>query len=169
MFSPEIYKQRREALRSLMGDGILLFMSNNEASMNYASNVYRYRQDSSFTYFYGHQMSGLYGVMDAQTGSDVLFGDDYTIDDIIWMGTQPTMAELGAASGVSETAGMEQFYAYVRDAVSAGKKIHYLPTYRDDQRLFLSALLGESVAVFKAGASLSLLGGVVGLRSVKSK
>ena len=94
MFTKETYIRRRAQLKAQIKHGIVLFLTNNEASMNYPSNTYRYRQDSTFTYFFGLQLPGLVGVIDIDDGVEKLFGDDFGIDDIIWMGNQPTMADL---------------------------------------------------------------------------
>lgn len=51
MFDKSTYIHRRKALQSKIKDGVLLFLGNNEASMNYPANTYRYRQDSQFVYF----------------------------------------------------------------------------------------------------------------------
>ena len=167
MFTPEIYKQRREALMSQMKGGVVLFMSNNEASMNYKSNVYRYRQDSSFIYFYGQQLSGLMGIIDLDRNRDILVGDDYTMDDIIWMGPQPTMQELAGQCGITDTMPMADLPAYLQRAQTEGRTIHYLPTYRDDQNLLISEMLEISVKKVREHASQILVDAVVALRSVK--
>ena len=167
MFKPEIYRERRARLRQELKSGVVLFMSNNEASMNYHANVYRYRQDSSFIYFYGLQLAGLMGVIDLDRDRDFLFGDDYTMDDIIWMGPQPTISELAAQCGITDTLSMEKLPEYLQRAQTEGRTIHYLPTYRDDQNLLLSEMLEISVKKVRERASKALVDGVVALRSIK--
>ncbi|MDR2147538.1 MAG: aminopeptidase P N-terminal domain-containing protein, partial [Tannerella sp.] len=53
MFAKSTYIQRRKQLSESFGEGILLFLGNDESSMNYADNTYPFRQDSTFLYFFG--------------------------------------------------------------------------------------------------------------------
>ena len=96
MFTAETYIRRREALRSKVQSGIILLLGNNEAPANYPDNTYKFRQDSTFLYFFGHSHPGYAGVLDIETGEDIFFGNDVDIDDIIWMGPQPSIKELAA-------------------------------------------------------------------------
>lgn len=64
MFSKETYINRRTRLKKAIGNGILLFLGNNESSMNYADNTYFYRQDSTFLYYFGSDYAGLTAVID---------------------------------------------------------------------------------------------------------
>ena len=54
MFDSLTYQKRRKALREKMSNGIILILGNNEAPANYPDNTYKFRQDSSFVYFFGH-------------------------------------------------------------------------------------------------------------------
>ena len=48
MFDSAIYKNRRQALRNKVQNGLILILGNNEAPANYPDNTYKFRQDSSF-------------------------------------------------------------------------------------------------------------------------
>src|SRR3989339_837752 len=102
MFSKEVYANRRLKLVSGIKSGILLFTGNSEVGMNYPSNTYRFRQDSSFLYFFGLDEPDLAAVIDAESGEEIIFGNDVSIDDIIWMGPQPAMADKAAGVGVKK-------------------------------------------------------------------
>ena len=167
MFDKEIYSRRRKQLRESMQKGVVVFLSNNESPMNYPNNTYRYRQDSTFNYFYGLQMPGLAGIVDLDEGKDILFGDDFTIDDIIWMGNQPAVSELAAKCGISLVQPFADFSEYVKKAMNAGRKIHFLPPYRPDNKIFLHKLLGIALDDLKENASVELIKAVVALRSIK--
>jgi Xaa-Pro aminopeptidase len=167
MFNKEIYHNRRKQLRANMQQGVVIFLTNNEAPMNYVSNTYRYRQDSSFNYFFGLQLPGLIGVMDLDEGTDMLFGDDYTIDDIIWMGNQPTLSELAATCDITNIKSFNAIFDYISKANASGRKIHYLPPYRADNQIFLHKLTGIALDEIKANASVELIKAVVALRSIK--
>ena len=103
MFAPGTYAGRREALRREIKSGIAVFPGNTEAAFNYPANTYHFRQDSTFLYFFGINQPDLAAVIDLDNGQDYLFGNDVDMDDIIWMGPQPTMKERGELVGVSNT------------------------------------------------------------------
>ncbi len=86
MFEATIYKNRRKALKEKVGNGLVLILGNGEAPANYPDNTYKFRQDSTFLYFFGLDMPGFAGVLDADSGKEYLFGNDVDMDDIIWMG-----------------------------------------------------------------------------------
>ena len=103
MFDKIIYQNRRSKLvNKIQESGILLFLGNSEASCNYLSNQYQFRQDSTFLYFWGIDQSDLAAIIDLESGEEVLFGNDVDIDDIIWMGPQPLLKEKGAKVGVEK-------------------------------------------------------------------
>lgn len=167
MFTAETYIKRREALRSKVQSGIILLLGNNEAPANYPDNTYKFRQDSTFLYFFGHSHPGYAGVLDIETGEDIFFGDDVDIDDIIWMGPQPSIKELAAQVGVEKTMSIAQLWEVVAKAVSQGRKVHFLPPYRHDNMMWLEALVGIKAPMVKNYASLELIKAVVDLRAVK--
>jgi Xaa-Pro aminopeptidase len=167
MFKAEVYTKRRNQLRRHVSSGLALFLANNESPMNYPANTFHYRQDSSFLYFFGLDVPGLAGVMDFESGEDYLFGDDLSLDDIIWMGHLPTMKSLGEKAGISQVLAYVKLSAYLEDALQNGRVIHYLPPYRDDTLLEMARLTNLSWEKVKAGASLPLIKGVIALRSVK--
>ena len=84
MFSKEIYINRRMQLKSKLDKGIALFMGNHEAPCNYKDNTYHFRQDSTFLYYFGLDEPDLAAVIDFESGAEILFADDVSIDDIVW-------------------------------------------------------------------------------------
>ena len=76
MFTHETYTARRLKLKQKISDGIILLLGNVDTPMNYADNTYAFRQDSSFLYFFGLDFQGLAGVIDTDSGEDIIFGDD---------------------------------------------------------------------------------------------
>ena len=103
MFTPETYIARRNALRKEVKSGIILLPGNTEAAYNYPANPYYFRQDSNFSYFFGLNHPDLVGVIDLDNGVDYIFGNDMDIDDIIWMGQQPTIQHLAEKAGIENT------------------------------------------------------------------
>ncbi|MGC8866472.1 MAG: aminopeptidase P N-terminal domain-containing protein, partial [Bacteroidales bacterium] len=167
MFEPIVYSRRREALRKILGKGVVLLPGNKEAAMNYPANTYHFRQDSNFLYFFGLNQPDLAGVIDLDGGVDILFGDDFTLEDIIWMGPQPSMAERAALVGVEETRPLDELPAYLAKAMAEGRKIHFVPAYRGETQLWLAHLLGIRPAVQKNYASRELIKAIVALREIK--
>lgn len=167
MFESSIYQKRRQALREKMSSGIILILGNNEAPANYPDNTYKFRQDSSFLYFFGHAHPGYAGIIDIDAGEEYFFGDDVTMDDIIWMGPQPSVKELAARVGVDKSFPFSQLRTMVGKAISQRRKIHFLPPYRYDNMLLLEELTGIRASMTRQHASVELIKAVVSLRSVK--
>jgi Xaa-Pro aminopeptidase len=137
--------------------------------MNYPDNTYHFRQDSDFLYFFGLDLPGFTGLMDFDSGRDWLFGNDYDMDDIIWMGPQPTIGELAVKCGISETAPVSKLEETVKDALSKKRKIHFLPPYRGETKMTLARLLKENPCQMKTQASVDLIKAVISMRSIKEK
>lgn len=167
MFSKEIYTNRRNRLKSKISTGIALFMGNVDVGMNYADNTYHFRQDSTFLYFFGLDYQGLAGIIDFESGEEILFGDDFTIDDIIWMGPQPLLKENAARVGISYTHPFGKLNNLISKAISQGRKIHFTPPYRGKNIITLSELLNILPAQVKEQASLKLINACIALRSIK--
>jgi len=169
MFKSEVYSKRREQLHKLMKSGVALFIGNNESPFNYPANTYHFRQDSDFLYYFGIDLPGFAGMMDFDSGKDIIFGNDFDIDDIIWMGPQPTVRELAAKCGVVNTASMKQLEEKIQDALSKRRKVHFLPPYRGESKMILGSLLKENPCQMKTLASPDLIKAVVSMRSIKEK
>jgi Xaa-Pro aminopeptidase len=169
MFKAATYIARRSLLRKSVGSGLMIFLANEESPMNYPTNTFHYRQDSSFLYFFGLASPGLAAVVDADEGTDTLYGDDIGIEDIIWMGHLPKIKDRALSVGVRKVAPRAAFDETVRKALAAGRTVHYLPPYRHDAKIALSELLGHPVKDLKAGASEAFIKASVDQRLFKSK
>lgn len=167
MFDCSVYKNRRQALREKVGSGVILILGNNESPANYPDNAYKFRQDSSFLYLFGHNHPGLAGILDADSNEDILFGDDVTMDDIIWMGQQPSIKELAAQVGVEKSAAFARLKDVITKAISQRRNIHFLPPYRFDNMMLLEDLTGIRASMTRQHASVELIKAIVALRSVK--
>ena len=167
MFESTTYIKRREALRKKVKSGLILILGNNEAPANYPDNCYHFRQDSSFLYFFGQSHPGYAGVLDIEAGEDIFFGNDVDIDDIIWMGPQPSIKDLAAQVGVQKSMPFCKLKEVVGQAIAQGRKIHFLPPYRYDNMMLLEELTGIRASMVKKYASVELIKAVVDLRSVK--
>jgi Xaa-Pro aminopeptidase len=168
VFPAQTYVDRRERLQRSFADGILLFLGNDESPMNYADNAYPFRQDSSFLYYFGVDHPGYAGLIDVEEGRTVVFADDLTIDDIVWTGILPTVAELAAGAGVTETRPAADLATTLAQAVARGRTVRFLPPYRGENAVKLFRLLGVHPDEQAAGASTELVRAVVEMRVVKS-
>jgi Xaa-Pro aminopeptidase len=169
MFKTEVYIKRREELHKRIKTGLALFIGNVEAPMNYPANTYHFRQDSDFLYFFGLDLPGFAGLMDFDSGKDRIYGDDFNMDDIIWMGPQPKVKELALRCGINDSAPLSKLEAVIKEALSKKRKIHFLPPYRGEAKMTLGSLLKENPCQMKTLASVDLIKAVVSMRSVKEK
>ena len=167
MFTADIYSARRAELRRRVGKGIILLPGNVESPFNYPNNTFHFRQDSTFMYFFGHSVPALAGVIDAESGEETLYGDDFTVDDIIWMGPQPTIRDFADQVGVAGAKPMASLTADVQRAIALGREVHYLPPYRGETKLMLSDLLGIHPSMLHARKSWDLLFAVAQMRERK--
>ena len=168
LFSKNTYVERRARLRQLVGHGLIVLMGNNESPMNYPSNTYKFRQDSSFLYFFGQHRDGLVGVIDADSGAETLLGDEIDIDDIVWFGEVTSVVQMAEECGVAHTAPMAALTEMVAQAQKAGRKVHFLPPYRHETMIRLHDLLGIHPSQQRDAASQELIQAVIQLRLVKS-
>jgi len=169
MFKKEVYISRREKLISLVSDGIILLTGNTDVSFNYPANIYTFRQDSSFLYFFGIKEPNIIGIIDANSGEEYMFGNDVEIDDIIWMGKLPTMKDFGRKNGVKNTATLSKASEFIKKAISQGRKIHFLPTYRAETKLQIQKLLNIPAKEINNNVSEKLIKAIVKLREKKDK
>ena len=167
MFEKSTYENRRKSLKNKGLKGIGLFLGNVDSPMNYLDNTFHFRQDSSFLYFFGLNLQRLAGIVDFDNGKDYLFGDDVDIADIIWMGPQVLLKENAAKVGIENVAVYSKLFEYVSDAIKKGRKVHFLPPYRGENKILLEKLLGISVHLIKENASLQLIKAVIDIRSIK--
>ena len=180
MFEANVYVNRRRALLEKMAaqsaKGIVIFLGNADAPTNYRGNDYKFRQDSNFLYFWGVDEPWFAGVLDLDNGDECLYGNDVDIDDIIWMGPQPTVASMGNAIGCAKTLPLAEFDKAVTAAVSAGRPVHFLPPARYYNQMKLAQLTGIPNAIVRkvgpiaeGGASEELVKAVVALRLIKEE
>ncbi|GGD83387.1 Xaa-Pro aminopeptidase [Emticicia aquatilis] len=165
MFSVQTYTERRNALKKAVGSGLILIMGNEEAPMNYHDNTYRFRQDSNFLYFFGISQAGLAAIIDVDSGEEIIFGHEFTMDDIIWVGPQPTLAEQARMVGVYRT----EEPSKLPERLKKSSKVHFTPPYRFDNMIRMSEWLSIPTTQLKEKASVELIKGIVAIRSIKTE
>ena len=167
MFEKEIYQQRRSQLCELVGSGIILLPGNSDSSMNYPDNVYHFRQDSHFIYFIGIDQPDLFVLIDIDAQETILFGDELTMDDIIWTGPMESLSDQAAKSGITRVMPSSALSGILDKVQAENREIHFLPPYRAKNMLKLESLLGIPTQQLKHAASEKLIRVVVALRSIK--
>ena len=177
MLSADIYSSRRASLlQKMKGEsGIILFIGNAESPAQYRDNCYKWRQDSNWLYFFGIDEPLFAATIDIDSGRTTIYADDFSLDEVIWMGPMKSVASQAAEAGVEHTECASKLSWAVSEALIKGRDIHFLPCTRYYNALRLSSLLGldpsEVFSVGKAGcpkASAALVRSVVELRLVKS-
>ena len=168
MFDSKVYIQRRNRLKEQIKSGLIIFLGNEESPMNYSANPYHFRQDSTFLYFFGLDFPSLAAVIDVDEERDIVFGNDVGIEDIIWMGFQPSIKERAMQAGIEETMPLDKLEETVKTAVQKGKKVHFLPPYRPETVIKIGQLM-DRPDVVKDHSSEDLIKAVVEQRSVKIK
>jgi len=168
MFKKEVYIKRREKLKKSVGSGLILLLGNDESPMNYADNPFHFHQDSTFRYFFGLNFPYLAGVMDCDTGEDIIFGNDLTVEDFVWMGPQPTIRERASEFGIERTGSLLALAELLRKENAGDRTIHFLPPYRPENKIKLFEWLGILPAESHTESSPALIRSVIEQRNYKT-
>ena len=169
LFDKQTYTERRRVLKERIGSGLIILQGNNDSPVNYPANGYKFRQDSSFLYYFGLHREGLVGAIDIDENREWLFGNDIDIEDIVWFGQVDSVADMAAQTGVANSAAMKELSTLVEKAKKQGRRIHFLPPYRHDLMIQLMDLLGIHPSKQREAASVELIKAVVDQRAVKSE
>ena len=168
MFDTNIYTNRRRLLKDKFDSGLLLFLGNEDSPANYKANTYSFRQDSTFLYYFGIDRPGFAATIDIDNNLETLFGNDLSIDDIVWTGVQPTVNDFAEIVGIKLAASLDKLAEQITGAIKKGRKVHFLPHYRIENILKLSSLSGLNTANVNDYSSEKLIKAVVTQRSIKS-
>lgn len=174
MFSKEIYARRRQTLVAKMADsaaegkrGIALFIGNTEAPAQYKDNCYKFRQDSTWLYFFGIDQPLYAAIIDLDNGNETVFANDVEIGDIIWMGPQPSVASVAASVGVEKSAPYTDLNAAVAKVLAEGRPVHFVKPSRYYNTMKIASLLGCGTDEVAGRFSLALTKAIISMRLVK--
>ncbi len=168
MFNIETYQTRRAKLIQRISTGVILFLGNQQTSINFRDNHYPFRQDSSFLYYFGIAFPDLAAIIDVDENRTILFGDELGVEDIIWMGKVETLNEKAARAGISLIEPSGSLSTVLATYVRQGRRIHYLPPYRSSNCIKLFRCLGIALDRIPQAASEELIRAIVAQRSLKS-
>ena len=169
MFNKKTYTERRRILKEKVGKGLILLFGNDESPMNYTDNTYHFRQDSSFLYYFGIQQPGLAAVIDIENDFEVVYGDEYTVEDFVWRGPQPTIAGQAENCGVSNVQPAKNLGIMLGVAQQKKRTIHFLPLYRPENKIKLYELLGIVPKEIANTFSVVLVKAIVSQREFKTE
>jgi Xaa-Pro aminopeptidase len=167
LFESAVYARRRSVLKQKMKKGLIVLMGNEESSMNYKDNWYPFRQDSNFLYYFGINTASLAAVIDAESGDEIIFGNELTIEDIVWTGPLPSLGEMASAVGVTKTKPYNDLQTLIRSCMASGKEIHFIPPYRSENKMKLAQWLQVAVDAVSQMASVPLIKAIVSQRACK--
>lgn len=174
MFSKEVYARRRQTLVAKMADsaaegkrGIALFIGNTEAPAQYKDNCYKFRQDSTWLYFFGIDQPLYAAIIDLDNGNETIFANDVEIGDIIWMGPQPSVASVAASVGVEKSAPYTDLNAAVAKVLAEGRPVHFVKPSRYYNTMKIASLLGCGTDEVAGKFSLALTKAIISMRLVK--
>lgn len=169
MYDQKTYIKRREQLKKKVKSGFLFFLGNVDSPMNYADNIFPFRQDSTFLYYFGLNHPGFAAIIDIDENKEMIFGKDFSVDDIVWTGPQKATAQLAKSIGINNTAPLSKLDEIIKAAISSDRKVHFLPQYRAENKIKFSELLGINPSLINNYSSHELTTAVISQRSIKSK
>ena len=169
MYDQKTYIKRREQLKEKVKSGFLFFLGNVDSPMNYADNIFPFRQDSTFLYYFGLDHPGFAAIIDIDENKEMIFGKDFSVDDIVWTGPQKTTAQLAKSIGINNTAPLSKLDEIIKAAISSDRKVHFLAQYRAENKIKFSELLGINPSLINNYSSHELTTAVISQRSIKSK
>lgn len=168
MFSKETYINRRQVLKKAIGSGIIILPGNEEVGMNYRDNIYHFRQDSSFLYYTGIDLPSLFVIIDIDSDLEILFGDNLTIEQTVWVGPQDSLNSYAEKSGITAVQPLSFVEGVLKNALEQKRSIHFLPPYRAAITLKLSSLLNIHPNEIAKKASIELSKAIIAQRSYKT-
>ncbi len=164
MFEPAVYRERRSELMKQIGSGLILLYGNGALPVNFKANTYPFRQDSSLLYYAGLKRPDIALLLDADEGETYLCGQNYSLEDLIWIGPQTSLEEWAERSAIE---GVLSLSAMVNRLAKAKDRVHYLPPYRCEHEAKLREWLGPAGENPKAACSERLIRAVVAQRVYK--
>ncbi|WDF24715.1 aminopeptidase P family protein [Fusobacterium nucleatum] len=165
MLNKEIYVNRRKKLKENFKDGLILIMGNNFSPLDCEDNTYPFIQDATFRYYFGIDHNGLIGIIDIDKNEEIIFGNDYTMSDIIWMGKQKFLKELALEVGIEKFIEKKELKKYLENR----KNIRFTNQYKADNIMYLSSILNINPFKFDDYTSFDLVKAIIRQRNVKEK
>jgi Xaa-Pro aminopeptidase len=167
LFEKQVYIDRRAALKKNVGSGVIIILGNDQVGMNYDHNWYPFRQDGTFLYYFGLNLDGLAAMIDIDNNEEIIFGNENTIDDIVWTGPLPTVKELAELVGIQKSLPYNDISNYISKTVKSKRELHINPQHRGDNIIKLQQWLNISALQLPTFYSVKLIKAIVLQRSYK--
>lgn len=164
MFSANTYIQRRKKLSEKIGEGLILFPANEMLPSNFPKNTFPFRQDSTFLYYCGIDIPGIFITVNTETHETILYGNENTMDDTIWTGAIASLQQLAEKAGINKVIPLNKM-----EAVLQSNKVHYLLPYQKEIELLLAQLFSFSMSELSEKSSSLLLKSVIEQRLIKEE
>ncbi len=165
MLSKNFYINNRQKLSSILPDRLIIIPGNTFSPFNYLGNNYKFRQDSTFLYFAGIDVSDLVLIIDSYNNQSYIFGNNPSLDDIIWTGNQKSIQELAFDSGIDKFFELKSLKGFISS--NSSKKIEFISPYQGEIKIFLSQLLEIPINMLEEKSSVELKKAISSLRIIK--
>lgn len=170
MFDPSVYTSRRDMLcKRLKALGIprgeIVFSAHGDSPVNYPDNAYPFRQDSNWLYYIGLGEPDMVAILDIESGSTILFGDEATVETAVWTGPRPSLRALAELSGIGITGSTADLGNRPRG--SGGLPLYVVPTCRLATARRTARALGVEESILLGPADPRLVAAIVSQREVK--
>ena len=169
MFTKETYIERRKILKENIKNGVILICGNDLSPMNCEDNTYPFMQDSTFLYYFGLNRENLFGVIDIDNNKEYIFGDEITMDDIIWMGPQITLQKQCESVGIKNLSSINELENFILSLKNEKRTLHYIPQYRHSIMIKMSEWLKISPKEINNHVSRELCFAVANQRNIKTE
>lgn len=166
-FTADTYRARRARLLDRIGGGLVLLPGHGTIWRN-ADRPHPFRQSSHVLYTAGISRPGLAVVLDADSAATTLYGPPDTLDDLVWHGPHPSLADLAAEAGIGDVRDYADLARVLAEAKRRRRMIHYPPPFDPGTLVEIARMLGEPVAEVESGASEELMRALGEVRAVKS-
>lgn len=168
VFAATTYRQRRAHLARALPGSLIVIPGNPGMPMDFAANQHRFVQDGCFAYYFGLDRPDLTGIIDADSGEAFVHGEDGGIDAAIWLGEEPSLADLATRCGADASGTPAEAAIRIARAQAQGRTIAWPPPYGAQGCLTLAHLLGLPPEAVTADASVPLIAAIVAQREIKT-
>lgn len=168
MFSRDTYEKRRLALKNEFESGIILICGNTLLPMNCKDNTFHFIQDSTFLYYFGLNRENLYGIIDIDNEEEYIFGDEITMDDIIWMGPQESLKSQCENIGVEILKPLSELPIFIQSTLNRRLPLMFVPIYNPEIKIEIAELLEVSPKKINDFSSDELCYAIAKQRNVKT-
>lgn len=163
IFDKEVYIKRRETLKATLKKGLVLVGGNELIPMNYEHNSYHFVQDSTFLYYFGINKEGYLGLIDIDNNKEYLFGNNPTMDDIIWEGPLANLETIANNVGIENILDTLQLKELLEN-----RNVLFINQYSSSNKMRLGELLNLSPYTINEKASYELMEAICNQRNIKS-